>query len=208
MNTPEFAASDESPEMMRRRALLKRAVWLLGGAVSAPAALALLQGCSPKERTAKLEVLQVAQFMTEGNTFEVVSDIAEIMIPKTETSGARDAGVPMFIDGALAALYPRDAQDRFSAGCAEFQAAAKSSGKAFLERDPGDRAAFVKQTLETALAGDRDPKPFILMVRELTLLGYFSSQVGITENMDYVPVPTVYHGCVPLTQMNKHVYWE
>ena len=66
----------------------------------------------------------------------------------------------------------------------------------------------MRQSLEQALAGEHDPKPFILMTRELTLLGYFTSQVGISENMDYVPVPTVYHGCVPLTQMKKHVYWE
>ena len=46
------------------------------------------------------------------------------------------------------------------------------------------------------------------MARELTLLGYFTSQVGITENMEYVPVPTAFHGCVPLSQMKKHVYWE
>ena len=46
------------------------------------------------------------------------------------------------------------------------------------------------------------------MARELTLLGFFTSKVGITENMEYVAVPTVFHGCVPLSQMKKHVYWE
>ena len=69
-------------------------------------------------------------------------------------------------------------------------------------------AAFVRQSLEAALAGEHNPRPFILMTRELTLLGYFSSQVGIVENMEYVAVPTAYHGCVPLSQMKKHVYWE
>ena len=78
----------------------------------------------------------------------------------------------------------------------------------FLEQQPEQRAALVRQSLETALAGERTPKPFILMARELTVLGYFTSQVGITENMDYNPVPTAYHGCVPLSQMKKHVYWE
>ena len=64
----------------------------------------------------------------------------------------------------------------------------------------------MRQQLESALTGKE--KPFILMTRELTLLGYFSSQVGINENMEYVPVPTAYYGCVPLSQMKKHVYWE
>jgi hypothetical protein len=194
----------ESADLLKRRELLKRAAWLLGGTISAPAALAILQGCSAKENDsppAATKLLNAAQLA-------LVAEIAEVMIPKTTTSGARDAGVPVFIDSVLDAVYPKDAQERFTAGLAEFEAAAKTSGQAFLERAPAERVAFVKQTLETALAGEREPKPFILMTRELTLLGFFTSQVGISENMDYVPVPTVYHGCVPLTQMKKHVYWE
>jgi hypothetical protein len=194
----------EHPDLLRRRDLLKRAAWLLGGAVSAPAALAILQGCSAKESAGA----PVATKLLDAAQLALVAEIAEIMIPKTTTSGAKDAGVPLFIDGVLDAVYPQDAKARFTAGLAEFEAAAKSSGRAFLEREPAERVAFVQQSLEQALAGEHDPKPFILMTRELTLLGYFTSQVGISENMDYVPVPTVYHGCVPLSQMKKHVYWE
>jgi hypothetical protein len=198
---------DEStPEMIQRREVLRRAAWLLGGAVSAPAALAILQGCSAKESPAAAP--DVALAILKPAQFALVSEIAEIIIPKTTTSGAKDAGVPAFIDRVLSAVYPPDVQQRFTAGCAEFETAAKAGGKAFLEQEPAQRAAFVKQSLETALAGERNPKPFILMVRELTVLGFFTSQVGITENMEYQAVPTAYHGCVPLSQMKKHVYWE
>jgi len=76
-------------------------------------------------------------------------------------------------------------------------------------------AAAIKQAGSTdgekiaaALEGEHKDKPFILVARELTLLGFYTSEVGITENMEYVPVPTVYHGCVPLSEMKKHVYWE
>jgi gluconate 2-dehydrogenase gamma chain len=178
---------------------------LLGGAVSAPAALAILQGCSAKDSTSSapvaLKVLNAAQLA-------LLAEIAETMIPKTTTSGAKDAGVPVFIDSVLAAVYPKDAQERFVTGLNDFDAEAKAADKAFIDRDAADRAAFVTASLERALAGEREPKPFILMARELTLLGFFTSQVGITENMEYEPVPTVFHGCVPLSQMKKHVYWE
>ncbi len=196
-------------EMIRRREVLRRAAWLLGGAVSAPAALAILQGCSAQETPAasapatRLEILEPAQFA-------LVAELADIIIPKTATSGAKDAGVPAFIDRVLAAVYPPEAQQRFAAGCAEFESAALETpgGKPFLEQQPAQRVAFVKQSLEAALAGERNPKPFILMVRELTVLGFFTSQPGITENMEYVAVPTRYVGCVPLSQLEKHVYWE
>jgi hypothetical protein len=201
--------SEESADLLQRRELLKRAAWLLGGAISAPAALAILQGCSAKQEgatrqrgtSAPLKLLSAAQLA-------LVAEIAETMIPKTNTSGAKDAGVPGFIDAVLDAVYPKDAQARFLQGLDDFEAEAKAADRSFLERDPADRAAFVQQHLEAALASDRDPKPFILMARELTLLGFFTSEVGITENMEFVPVPTAYHGCVPLTQMKKHVYWE
>jgi len=185
------------PEMMRRREILRRAAWLLGGAVSAPAALAFLQGCSREESSkAKRYVAEVLN----ASELTVVSTIADIMIPKTDTSGALDADVPQFIDRALGGLYPTADRNRFKAGIAKFAP--------FLERDRAEQAAYVKESLEAALAARADPKPFILVCRELTLLGYLSSRVGITENMEYVPVPTAFHGCVPLSQMKKHVYWE
>jgi gluconate 2-dehydrogenase gamma chain len=198
--------AEPGPELLTRRELLRRAAWLLGGAVSAPAALAILQGCSAQESSAAIAT--PALKLLNSAQFAVLAEIAETMIPKTTTSGAKDAGVPAFIDQVLAAVYPPDAQVRFLKGLDDFDAEAKAADRAFIERDAADRAAFVRQHLEAALAEGGDPKPFILVARELTVLGFFTSQVGITENMDYVPVPTVYHGCVPLTQMSKHVYWE
>jgi gluconate 2-dehydrogenase gamma chain len=193
-------------EMIERREILRRAAWVLGGAISAPAALAILQGCSAKEGATGVAA-PTLKFL-KPDQFAVISEIAEIMIPKTDTAGARDAGVPAFIDVVLDAVYDQDSKDRFNTGCAEFAAAAQAGGKSFLDQEPAARAALVKSTLETALAGPRDPKPFILMTRELALLGYFTSQSGITQNMTYEAVPTVYHGCVPVAQMKMPVYWE
>ena len=197
--------SDTSSEMMRRREILRRAAWLLGGAISAPAALAVLQGCSAKEEPGAAAA--AARFLSAAE-LALVAEIAEIMIPKTDTSGARDAGVPAFIDLALDGLYPAEDRARYRSGLAEFEKSARDSGKPFLERDAPARAAFLQQSLTAALAGERKPRPFILMTRELALLGYFTSKVGITENMEYVSVPTAFHGCVPLSQMKKPVYWE
>ena len=196
---------DDTPGMQARRDLLKRAAWLLGGAISAPAAMAVLQGCYKKTEPGAPPT--PPKFLTAAE-LAVVAEIAEILIPRTSTSGARDAGVPAFIDLALDALYSAEDQARFKAGLAQFETAARATGKAFLEQDEQARAGFLHNTLAVALGSEPKPKPFILMTRELTLLGYFSSQVGITENMEYVAVPTAYHGCVPLSQMKKHVYWE
>lgn len=191
---------------MRRRELLRRAAWILGGAISAPTALAILQGCSARETPAAAEW---APKFFRGDQAEIMTALADVLIPKTNTSGALDAGVPAFIDAIMADVYPKDAQERFSAGFAEFEAAARASGgKAFLQQTAAQRKASVQQAIDAALGGEHEHTPFVLVARELTLLGFFTSRVGITENMEYVPVPTAYHGCVPLSQMKKPVYWE
>ena len=194
-----------SEEMLKRRALLKRVAWMLGGAVSAPAALAILQGCSARE--AAPGAAWTPKFL-KGTQPDLITAIADVIIPKTDTSGALDAGVPAFIDSLMADVYSKDAQERFSAGIKEFETAAAADGKGFLDQDMAQRAAFVQRSIDAALAGEHEHKPFILVARELTLIGFFTSKAGITENMEYVAVPTAYHGCVPLSQMKKHVYWE
>jgi gluconate 2-dehydrogenase gamma chain len=191
---------NESPELMKRREVLKRAAWLLGGAVSAPAALAILQGCSAKN-AAPGATAYLPQTLS-ADQYAIVADIAEIMIPRTDTSGAKDAGVPAFIDQVLGAVFDDKARERFSAGCAELQAVV------FLEQDLPARTSYVQQSLERALGEQSADRPFILVVRELALLGFFTSEVGITENMEYVAVPGAFHGCVPVSQMKKPVYWE
>jgi glucoside 3-dehydrogenase (cytochrome c) hitch-hiker subunit len=196
---------DESPEMLHRREVLRRAAWLLGGAISAPAALAILQGCSAKDAP---KAAEWRPKFFKGDEGKVITTIADIIIPHTDTSGALDAGVPAFIDSAMDAVYAPDAQERFRAGCAEFVATTVSGGKSFLEQDRRTQTAVVQQVLAAAVAADQQPRPFILMARELTLLGFYTSKPGITENMQYEAVPTQYHGCVPVSQLKKPVYWE
>ena len=90
---------NDSPEMLARREVLRRAAWLLGGAISAPAALAILQGCSAKDAPKGAE--WTPKFF-KGDEAKVVTAIADIILPHTDTSGALDANVPAFIDSMMA----------------------------------------------------------------------------------------------------------
>jgi gluconate 2-dehydrogenase gamma chain len=196
----------DSPEMLQRRDLLRRVAWLMGSAVSAPAALAILQGCSAKEAAPTAAAGWTPKFF-KGEQADVITAIADIIIPRTDTSGALDAGVPAFIDLMLADVYDDAARERFNAGYAAFDAHLRGTGSSFLGQTKEQRTSAVKQQLERELR-ETGPKPFMLMTRELTLLGFYTSKVGISENMEYVSVPTVFHGCVPLSSLSKPVYWE
>jgi gluconate 2-dehydrogenase gamma chain len=202
MSLPEH----DSPEMLQRRDILRRVAWLLGGAVSAPAALAILQGCSAKDAAPTADAGWTPKFF-KGEQADVITAIADIIIPRTDTSGALDAGVPAFIDLMLADVYDDAARERFNSGYAAFDARLRGAGSPFLGQSQEQQTFAVKRELERELQ-ETGPKPFMLMTRELTLLGFYTSKVGISENMEYVSVPTVFHGCVPLSSLSKPVYWE
>ena len=104
---------------INRRELLERVAYLIGGAISAPAALGVLQGCTPSSTSGSKPV-----FLTEPQ-LETVAAIAEIMIPRTDTPGAKDVGVPAFIDSMLKATYQDTDRERFVSGLNDFEALAQ-----------------------------------------------------------------------------------
>lgn len=197
---------------MNRREAIRRVALLMGGAVSVPAILGVLGGCSA-EPAADAEWKPT--FLTQAQA-TLVAEVAEIMIPRTDTPGAKDVGIPAFIDKMLKDVYPKDEQARFFAGLAELETHAKREhGRAFLELEPALRAALVRQAHDPAVEAERAStlpvakrgRPFILTMKELTLLGYFTSEPGATQVLQYRPVPGAYHACVPLKQAGKGKTW-
>lgn len=197
--------------MMNRREVLQHVAALMGGAISAPALVSVLSGCSPK----KTEAGWKPQFLTPEQG-AMVSDVVDIMIPRTDTPGALEVGVPAFIDRMLKDVYAPDDQQRFTAGLDAFEARAQSEhGQSYLKLSAADRAALIQQVHDDALKQERaddEPnrsarRPFILMTKELTLLGFFTSEVGATQVLQYVAVPGALHACIPLSQAGNGKAW-
>jgi len=194
---------------MNRREALQQVAWLMGGAISAPALLGLLNGCTAKQAVGWKPVLLTDE---QG---ALVAEVAEIMIPRTDTPGAKDVGIPSFIDLMLKDAYPKEDQARFIAGLKQFDAQAHEQyGRGFMQLDPAQRSALVQTANDSAVAAERSnpgtaalPRPFVLMTKELTLLGYFTSQVGATRVLQYNPVPGVFRGCVPLSEAGNGKTW-
>ena len=191
--------------VLNRREAIRQVALLMGGAVSAPAILGVLGGCSA-EPGADAEWKPVFLTAAQG---ALVAEVAEIMIPRTQTPGARDVGIPAFIDTMMKDVYPKDEQARFVAGLADFEAQARREhARAFVELEPAQRAAMVKQVHDLAVEAERQPvlpagergRPFILTMKELTLLGYFTSEPGATQLSQHRAAPGAHHACVPLAQ--------
>lgn len=195
---------------MNRRELLQRVAWLMGGAISAPAVLGVLNGCSAK----KEETWQPVFLSKEQGA--VVADVAEIIIPRTDTPGAKDAGVPAFIDTMLKDVYEDADRQRFVSGLKAFDDAARTAhGKGFAELPKAQQAELVRKFHDEAIASELAletrpaylQRPFILMTKELTLLGFFTSKPGATEVLQYSAVPGTFQGCVPLAQAGNGKSW-
>jgi hypothetical protein len=178
----------------------------MGAAVSASALTGILQGCK-----ATPELLYTPVFFTPDQA-RIVTEVAEIIIPKTDTPGAKDAGVPGFIDTMLKDCYKKEDQDRFLAGLTAFEEEAKKAyGDSFIYCTPEQQVEFVKKTHEAALKEMKEnreaKRPFILMAKELTLLGFFTSEPGATQVLQYIAVPGAYKGCVPLAEAGNGKTW-
>jgi len=196
---------------MNRREAIHRTALALGYAISAPALAGVLNGCK-----AAPELNYTPVFFSE-NQAQTVAELAEIIIPKTDTPGAKDAGVPGFIDSMLKEVYSKEDQDKFLKGLSDFEAEAqKEYGDDFSRCKSEEQVALFKRHHDAAIAtlgtggstgwwntGGGTDKPFVLKVKELTLLGFFTSEAGATQVLQYNQVPGPFQGCVPLAEVGK-----
>jgi glucoside 3-dehydrogenase (cytochrome c) hitch-hiker subunit len=134
---------------------------------------------------------------------ETVATIAEMIIPATDTPGARAAQVHRFIDLLLAEWAPEDNRKRFLEGLADVDARARAaSAKDFLAATDAQRAAIV--TALDAEAQERRrgkgdaPPHFFEHMKFLTVYGYCTSEVGATAELHYEVIPGSFDGCTEL----------
>lgn len=187
---------------MDRREALKLVGLLMGGAVSSSVASGVLSGCATRSESgaSALQTLTAAQD-------ELVATVADLIIPATDTPGARDAGVNAFIDGMLTVVYTEAERARFLAGLADLDDRARAAGGSpFVETAPEAQVDLLKQVAADAVAArarSAETTPFFFMMKELTLVGYYTSEIGATQELQYVHTAGQYDGDVPLAEAGR-----
>lgn len=184
---------------MNRRDAIKQASILLGGVLSVSAISGVMSGCK-----AEPKIYWTPKFFTaeEGSTLEA---IVERIIPKTDTPGARDAGVHTFIDQMMAEFFPEKDKTAFRDGLKKVETEAKSAHrKSFAALTPEQQdevlTKFDKEAYDSSRKKDDSPH-FFKNMKELTVLGFCTSEVGATEFLKYDPVPGAYKGCIPYSEV-------
>ena len=179
--------------MMNRRDAIKRTSLLLGSAVSASVISGVLQGCQP---TYALD--WEPQFLSEEQAL-LVGEIAETILPETNTLGAKSLHLDEFIDLMVKEAFTAEEQETFTAGLAGLEEQCNQAmGNAFAKLSAADQLTFLQEEEKRLLSpdGPSGTPSALLQLKELTLVGYFTSEYVGQEVLEFKPVPGHYHGCV------------
>lgn len=196
---------------MDRREALKRTALLMGTALSSSVVAGVLAGCEA-EKVAE-EGWKPAYLTEEQVSW--VDNIAEHILPRTATPGAHDVGVVRFIDRMLAEFYTEEEAKLFVAGLDKLVSTSRiMHGTPFLECSSEQQHDIIAAAAREAIGMLERPMteaplaapPFFLMMKELTLLGFFTSEAGATEVLSYDPAPGGYTGCAPLAELGGKVW--
>ncbi len=188
--------------LLDRRELLHRAAMLLGTTLTASAASGILAGCmampEPGDGTR-------SGFFTPEE-MATVTAMADQILPKTDTPGALDVGVPSFIDRMLAGYYTDKERGIVRSGLIAVSTdAAELRGKSFAALTSDEQVALMTaydREAYTPRATTADPH-FFRLFKELTLLGFCTSKVGATTLMRYEQTPGPFKGDVPVSAIGK-----
>ena len=130
----------------------------------------------------------------------VLAAAAERILPRTDTPGATDVGVPAFLARLLEGYVSPADRETVLVGLDALEAAARAAhGRGFAEVAPAAQDALVRAAAE---AGGR----FFPLLREYTLLGYFTSERVGREVLHYDPVPGRWDPCVPLAEVGDRLW--
>lgn len=176
---------------MDRRDAVKYISLLLGGTIVGGSAF--LSGCKSKTGvTLDFTDAQIA----------LLNEVAETILPTTDTPGARDAKVGEFMKVMVNDTYEEKDQKTFLEGFVKLDGTSeKMFQKPFIDLNEAQRhdllvAVDTEQKEYMANRKEGDPGHYFRMMKELTLLGYFTSEIGATKALRYVERPGRYDGCV------------
>ena len=187
---------------MNRRDAISRVALILGGTVVG--ANAFLTGCKSEDKKADGAA---ANFTPDDAAY--LDEIAETIIPATDTPGAKAAKVGAFMTVMVKDCYDEGDQKVFREGMDKINKAAdKKFDKEFMQLSADERhKLLVEIDNEQKEYGKNrkkdDPNHYFRLMKELTLLGYFTSEEGATKALRYVETPGKYEGCIPYKKGDK-----
>lgn len=188
---------------MDRREALRNVAFLMGGTVIG--AQAFLIGCQSK----KEEAGKNSSSLFKQDDIALMDEIGETIIPTTDTPGAKAAQIGSFMTIMVQDCYDDKSREAFRAGLNKIhENFHQEFGHSFIAGKPEERISYLLKLEEewgeyNSTKKEDDPEHYFRMLKELTLLGYFTSEVGSTQALKYIQVPGRYEACIPYEANDK-----
>jgi hypothetical protein len=139
----------------------------------------------------------------------LLNEVGECIIPRTDTPGAKDANVGEIMAVMVADCYTLQEQEVFKAGLLNIDTLAKqmhqkayfslSYDQRFEIASELDKEArdYNQKNAQVAVSSEQQVPHFFSMIKQLTLFGFFTSEIGATKVLRHVAIPGSYDGDVP-----------
>lgn len=129
----------------------------------------------------------------------LLAEVVDTFIPKTDTPGAKELGVHLFVFKMINDCYEKEEQEIFVKSLQALEAYAKKHvGQSFTKSDSSDREKILKSFTESESDGNNEMAQFYKMVRHRTIQGYLNSEYVMSKLVIYEMVPGRYNGYFPV----------
>jgi len=182
---------------MNRRTVLKNLALVIGGSVLLPSCL----------HSDGISYVQLKHVQINEDQQRLMADVAETIIPKTTTPGAKDLNLPAFTLKMIDDCFNKKEQEAFVVGLVAFQNKIKKEhGKNFGELDSKQQEAILAGIEKAAQTVQPNAKPdpsisFFWSVKNQTIFGYTTSQYFMTKEIPYELVPGRYNVHYPVSKL-------
>jgi hypothetical protein len=175
---------------MKRREALEKTTWILKSTLFAPSVVGFIQSCSEKEVNAG-KTLVLSEY-----EYRLLSAMADIIIPKTESPAASEVKVVEFMDLLLNDVFDEETKDQFIAGIKRLdEDCLAQAGSRFTKLDEAARVNYLTELDQEVMSSSfEDQVPFYYSFKQLCVNIYFSTEQGIKQNLDYQPIPGSFQG--------------
>ncbi|MEY4937747.1 MAG: hypothetical protein RIS64_4106 [Bacteroidota bacterium] len=182
---------------MNRREAVRRVALMMGGTFFVPDFADALNNLIPSN----------VDFTWTKAQEVLIAEIADTIIPTTNTPGAKAAGVDKFVLKMMADCYEKEVSAKFMVDILKTDTDAQTTfKKAFAECNTAERTQLLK-VVESEFSEARKQKSKDLnywgIMKELTMLGYFTSEIGCTQALRYEQIPSRYDGNMPYKKGDK-----
>jgi len=176
-----------------RREAIRQCLIITVGAAMIPACM--------QEKTKPLVSLKHVNL--GGEQQQLMAELSETIIPKTDTPGAKDTLTHLFVLKMLDDCTTKEDQEKFVKGMTAFDKMAKKK----FDQPFVKCAQPQREELLTTIINDKqvpeDVSAFYTTMKKLTVQGYMTSQYYLTNVRVYKLVPGKFYGCIPVTSLNS-----